>query len=135
MTVLVGYTRTPEGEAALERAIAEARLRDTRLVLVHSRKSGDDRDVDEIVMYTERLEEIDRRLEKGDVAHTIQDFIRGNEAAEDIVDTAAEEDAELIVIGHRPRSRTGKYLLGSTLQDVIMDAHCPVMTVAATPES
>jgi len=133
MSVLVGYTRTPEGEAALERAIAEAKLRDSRLTVVHSRKSGEDREVDEIVMYTERLEQIDKQLEESGVPHTIHDFIRGNEAAEDIIDTAAEEGVELIVIGHRPRSRTGKYLMGSTLQDVIMDAPCPVMTVPAQP--
>ena len=129
MPVLVGYTRTPEGEAALERAIIEAGLRDTQLIVVHSRKTGEDREVDEIVMYTEHLEEIDKRLEKSGVPHVIHDYIRGKEVAEDIIDTAVEAGAELIVIGHRPRSRTGKYLLGSTLQDVIMDSPCAVMTV------
>lgn len=129
MSVVVGYTRTSEGEAALARATIEARLRDTQLIVVHSRKTGEDREVEEIVMYTERLEEIDRNLDESGVPHVIHDYIRGKEVAEDIIDTAVEADAELIVIGHRPRSRTGKYLLGSILQDVIMDSPCAVMTV------
>jgi nucleotide-binding universal stress UspA family protein len=134
MPVVVGYTRTSEGEAALERSIAEATLRDTELIVVHSRKTGEDREVDEIVMYTERLEAIDELLNEAGVAHVVHDYIRGKEVAEDIIDTAVEANAELIVIGHRPRSRTGKYLLGSVLQDVIMDSPCPVMTVPGAAE-
>jgi len=129
MTVIVGYARTPEGEEALERAIAEARLRDARLVVVHSRKTGEDREVAEIVMYTGRLEEIGNRLEAEGVSHAIRDFIQGREPAEDIIDTAVEEGAELIVIGVRSRSKTGKFLFGSTAQDVILDAPCPVLSV------
>jgi nucleotide-binding universal stress UspA family protein len=131
VTVLVGYTRTPEGEAALERAVAEAKLREARLVIVHSRRTGEDRDAAEIVMYTELLEEIGSRLDGEGVSHTIHDFIQDRSPAEDILDTATEEGAELIVVGLRPRSKTGKYLFGSTAQDVILDAPCPVLSVRA----
>lgn len=129
MTVLVGYTFTPEGDAALEHAIAEARLRNTQLIVVHSRKTGEDHEAAEIVMYTERLEEIAQRLKAEGIDHTIHDFIRGNEPEEDIIGTAVDEAAEIIVIGLRARSKTGKYLFGSTAQDIILDAPCPVMSV------
>ncbi|MGI9647334.1 MAG: universal stress protein [Acidimicrobiia bacterium] len=135
MPVIIGYSRTPEGEAALERAIIEAGLREAQLIVVHSRKTGEDREVDEIVMYTQRLEQIDKRLEESGVPHVIHDYIRGKEVAEDIIETAVEAEADLIVIGHRPRSRTGKFLLGSTLQDVIMDSPCAVMTVPDRAET
>ena len=135
MTVLVGYTRTTEGEAALERGVAEAKLRDEPLVVVHSRKSGEDKDVAEIVMYTEHLEEVSQRLTEDGVTHTIRDLIHGNDPAEDIVSTAVKEGAELVVVGLRPRSKTGKYLLGSTTQDVILGAPCPVLSVRAPGSS
>lgn len=129
MTVLVGYTYTAEGDAALEQAIAEARLRDTQLIVVHSRKTGEEHEAAEIVMYTERLEEIAQRLEADGIAHIIHDFILGNEPEEDVINTAVSEDADLIVIGLRSRSKTGKYLFGSTAQDIILGAPCPVMSV------
>ena len=40
MTIVVGYVPKPEGEAALERAVAEAQLRSEDLVVVNS-TSGD----------------------------------------------------------------------------------------------
>ena len=49
--------------------------------------------------------------------------------AEQIVDTAAEVGAELIVLGTRKRTPVGKFLLGSTIQKVILDAECPVLCV------
>ncbi len=38
MTIVVGYVPTPEGEAALTQAIAEARKTDTTLLVINSSK-------------------------------------------------------------------------------------------------
>ena len=43
-TVVVGYVPKPEGEAALRTAIAEAKLRGTKLVVVNSHRGGSDFD-------------------------------------------------------------------------------------------
>ena len=40
MTVLVGYVPTPEGEAAFNAALSEARRRGERLVVLNSPRSG-----------------------------------------------------------------------------------------------
>ncbi len=50
-------------------------------------------------------------------------------AAEDIVRYAAENDIEEIVIGLHRRSNIGKLLFSSTSREVLLRAHCPVLTV------
>lgn len=131
MTIVVGYVNTPEGEAALDRAVAEAELRNARLEVVHSRKEGDQRDVEDIQLYDELLAGIGTRLEEAGIEHGIHDFIRGNTPAEDLVDSAEELAADLVVMGLRHRTRTGKYLLGSTSQDVLLHVKCAVLCVKA----
>ena len=44
---------------------------------------------------------------------------------------AAEVGAQLVVLGTRKRTPVGKFLLGSTVQKVIIDAVCPVLCVKA----
>jgi len=131
MTIVVGYVNTPEGEAALERAIEEADLRNARLEVVHSRKEGDQRDTADIQLYNELLAGIGTRLQEAGIEHGIHDFIRGNTPAEDLIDSAEKFEAELVVIGIRYRTRTGKYLLGSTAQDLLLQVNCPVLAVKA----
>jgi nucleotide-binding universal stress UspA family protein len=124
MTIVVGYVPKPEGEAALDKAIEEARLRDTELVVVHSHRArGDDEEPD--------LTSVRERLEASGVAHEVRQLVRGFEAAEDLVSVAESHDAELIVIGLRRRTPVGKLILGSNAQRVLLDAHCPVLAVKA----
>ncbi len=123
-TVVVGYVPKPEGEAALDKAIEEARLRGSELVVVHS--------------YRDRLGESEpdlsaarAKLEASGVAYDLRQLVRGFEAAEDLVSVAESNDAELIVIGLRRRTPVGKLILGSNAQRVLLDAHCPVLAVKA----
>lgn len=134
MDIVVGFIRTKPGRAALERAIAEARLRKARLVVVHSAKGGPSEDVEEVVAYREELEEIEERLRGEGVDHEVKELIRGNSPADDLVEVAREADAEMIVIGIRRRSPVGKMILGSNAQEILLDADCPVLAVKATED-
>ncbi|WP_267643448.1 universal stress protein [Haloarchaeobius amylolyticus] len=57
--------------------------------------------------------------------------IRGavGEYGHEIVDLAEEETADLVVVGGRKRSPTGKAVFGSTAQEVMLNAPCPVTFV------
>jgi nucleotide-binding universal stress UspA family protein len=131
LKILVGYLKSPEGHAALDAAIAEARLRDAELVVVHSMRGGTRDEAAEAVSYREEMEAIDQRLAGEGVRHRSRELVLGQSPAEDLLQVAKEEDAGLIVIGLRRRSPVGKLLLGSNAQDILLQAECPVLAVKA----
>lgn len=131
MHVLVGYLRSAEGQAALDAAIAETRLRDGRLTVVHSMKGGTRDEAQEAVAYRDEFGALEQRLADEGIAHSIRELVRGNSPSEDLVEFATEEDVDLIVIGVRRRSAVGKLVLGSNAQDILLRAECPVLAVKA----
>ena len=60
-------------------------------------------------------------------------LVRSGVADAEIVNTAAEEQADLIVIGTHGFSGLKHLLLGSTAERVVRDAPCPVLTVRHHP--
>jgi nucleotide-binding universal stress UspA family protein len=129
-TIVVGFIRTPEGEAAVAAAVEESRRRGGRLVVVHSARGGD-QDASAVMADRDALEKVEADLRGSGVEVVIRDFARGNDPAEDLVDVAGAEQAALIVIGLRRRSPVGKLLLGSNAQQILLTADCPVLAVKA----
>ncbi len=131
-TVVVGYVDKPEGEAALQRGIEEAKLRGSKLVVVSSHRGGDGFDGDAERSSEESLSKVNALLDGAGVEHDVRHMVRGYEPAEDLISIAEANDADLIVIGLRRRSPVGKLILGSNAQRVLLDAHCPVLAVKAS---
>ncbi len=131
MKIILGYVDTPQGHAALEAAIAEANLRKAELVVVHSEHGGERQHDERIYAAEDAMKKVHERLKNEDLEHTEHHFIRGQSPSEDLVQAAHDFGADLIVIGLRRRSATGKYLLGSNAQEILMDAPCPVLCVKA----
>lgn len=127
MRIIAGFLHSPEGAAALERAIEEARLRDAELVVVHNMKD----DIDALEQYEDDLAEMERRLGEEGIEYQVRGLVRGNSPAEDLLLVADEEDADLIVIGVRRRSPVGKLVLGSNAQEILLRSDCPVLAVKA----
>jgi nucleotide-binding universal stress UspA family protein len=132
MKIVVGFIKTPEGEAALKAAIDEAKLRDGELVVVHSMMGGDHEGASEVIAYREELDEVEARLDKEGIAHSVHEYVRGLSPSQDLIKATDDEDADLIVIGLRKRSAVGKLLLGSNAQEILLGAHCPVLAVKAS---
>jgi nucleotide-binding universal stress UspA family protein len=129
--IVVGYVAKPEGDAALARAIDEAKLRDAKVVAVISHRGGVGTDDDHMAAETEDRRRLQATLVESGVAFEVRGLVRGNEPAEDVIAVAAENGADLIVIGLRRRSPVGKLLLGSNAQRILLDADCPVLAVKA----
>lgn len=131
MKIVVGYLQSPEGEAALDRAIDEARLRNARLLVVHSMRGGTRDEAEQAIRYREELERVEQRLAAEGIDHEVRELVLGNSPSEDLLAFCEQEGADLIVIGIRRRSPVGKLVLGSNAQDILLRAECPVLAVKA----
>jgi nucleotide-binding universal stress UspA family protein len=127
--VVVGYVAKPEGEAAVEQGIAEARLRNATLIVVNSHRGGREFDDDTSVQSDRDLRALEAKLQESGLTYEVRQLVRGFEPAEDLIGIAESSDAELIVIGLRRRTPVGKLILGSNAQRILLDAHCPVLAV------
>lgn len=134
-TVVVGYVAKPEGDAALSRAIEEAKLRGSKLVVVNSHRGGDEFDGEQSRKADKAIGKVQKRLIDSGVQHEVRQMVRGFEPAEDLISIAEANDAELIVIGLRRRSPVGKLILGSNAQRILLDAPCPVLAVKGDAEA
>lgn len=124
--IVVGYSADEFGQAAVEHAVAEARLRDTGLLVINA-TSGESY--------------VDTRFAGSSEVHAMEEHLRASGVEFELqrpvgVDTVAEllkamdrPDAELLVIGIRHRSPVGKLLLGSVSQQLLLECAKPVLAV------
>lgn len=129
-TVVVGFVPKPEGEAALLAAMAQVQRDGGRLVVANTHRQGES-DPEWIARTEAELAAARERLEAAGLDYVIQlgETDAEVDAADELVQTARDEHADLIVIGIRRRTATGKLILGSQAQRILLDAPCPVLAV------
>lgn len=114
MSILVGRTGSPEGQAAVAYAVEEARRRGEDLIVFEldgGEGTAGGPTLDGIVVTYRRPD------------------ARGRDAAGDLLDVAEELNASAIVVGIKHRSSVGKFLLGSNAQEILLGAAVPVIAV------
>lgn len=130
--ILVAATSDPEGRAAVRRAVQEARLQPAEVLLLdYVRVSAS---IDPLLRRQEseaHLAEQRALLEGVGCSVRTEQRMGTDTIAAELLDLAADEGVDLIVIGIRRRSRVGKAMLGSAAQDVLLGARCPVLAVKA----
>lgn len=131
MPIVVGFVPSPEGRAALERAIEEARLRGRRLVVLNA--SRGDALVDSRYASTADWDAVKAQLDASRVDHEVAQAVEARDPADQLLRVAQQTNAELIVIGLRRRTPVGKLIMGSSAQTVLLEADCPVLAVKAAP--
>ncbi|GAA3835230.1 MULTISPECIES: universal stress protein [Brevibacterium] len=130
MTILVGYSPSPEGKAAVAFGIEQARAFDDTLIVLNA-GIGETPDERGVATNTD-MDELKETLRASEVSHEILQFLRGNDPVEELLALAeATEDTRMIVIGSRRRSPVGKLIMGSTAQRIILEADVPVVSVKA----
>jgi nucleotide-binding universal stress UspA family protein len=125
MNIVVGYVPTPEGLAAVDYAIGQAQQGDATLVIVNSGVRGYDSDPS--YARSDDWDALEKRLTSLGIAHEMRQAAQALSPAEEILEAAV--GADLIVIGLRRRTPVGKLFLGSSSQQVILEADCPVVAV------
>ena len=115
----------------MERAVTEARRNQSLLVVINS--SRGDATVDKRYVQGDGITTIEERLGKEGIEHLILQPVRGNDAANEVLEAAEEYRADLIVIGLRKRTPVGKLIMGSTAQQILLEADCPILAVKAAP--
>lgn len=134
VTFVVGFIDTPEGWAAVRYATSEAKSRGARLIIVNSMRGGRHDEQEDYAEIRDAVADLGKRLDDEGVDHEVVEYVRGNPPARDLIEASERFDADLIVIGIRRRSATGKALLGSNALDILHDAEVPVVCVKASPE-
>ena len=129
MKIVVGYIPSAEGLAALEYAIEQTALASSRLIVINTGHHGNY--ADPSFADPRDLDALTAQLAAKGIDHEVRQPVEGRSAAEEILDAATSTGADLIVIGLRRRSPVGKLITGSTAQQVLLDAECPVVAVKA----
>lgn len=137
MTIAVALDDSAEGRAALMHAAQEARFAHTALAVLHV-LDGNASPGHAQLTGDQQAEAVRRRVEQTLVdagesgldwaVHTATDE-EGRAAA--LVSLTEQVGAELLVVGSRRRTPIGKFLLGSTVQRVVLDSPVPVLVVKA----
>ena len=129
MKILVGYKGTNVGKDLMDIAVKHAKAFDGEILIVTSMIGGEKTERTDLIEAEKNLAQAKAYFDDFGVKNQTHLLVRGFEAGEDIVKFAKEKDIDEIIIGVRSRSKVGKLIFGSTAQVVILDAHCPVLTV------
>jgi nucleotide-binding universal stress UspA family protein len=124
--IVVGYTADRFGNAALDHAIAEAKLRDTNLLVINSTKG--DALADPAFAQEGEVHDVEARLNNCGVEFELTQPV-GVDTVDELLKAMDRADAELLVIGIRHRSPVGKLLLGSVSQQLLLECPKPVLAV------
>ncbi|MFC0675987.1 universal stress protein [Brachybacterium hainanense] len=127
MSIVVGYAPSAQGSAALRAGIREARSLGEHLVVAayayHDPEQG------RVLPTQEQVLAEAAQLSSGDLPPVRVLFSTCEDVGEFLLETTQQEEASLLVIGLRRKSRIGKLNLGGAARRVLLGARCPVLTV------
>ena len=140
----VGPNDADRYERLAEETIDIGAAADARVVLVHVftdeeyRESLDALEIDmsaeeatpgDVARRHTTTRELGKMLDEAGMVYEVRGSV--GEHGTEIVRTARDVDADLVIVGGRKRSPAGKAVFGSTAQEVMREAPCPVTFVRA----
>ncbi|MCP4369631.1 MAG: universal stress protein [Deltaproteobacteria bacterium] len=129
MRILVGYDGSNSGKEALDLAKNHAIAFKGEIDVITSMFKGTEKEREDMEQAKRGLEYAEALFKENNIPCKSHLLIRGLTSGEDLVEFAKENRIDEIIVGVKRRSKVGKLLMGSTAQYVILNAHCPVVTV------
>ncbi|MCK9274221.1 MAG: universal stress protein [Syntrophales bacterium] len=129
MKIIVGYEGSRMSHMALDLAKKHAKAFGAEVTVITSLEGGRADKIEDIEAAKNGLEYAEELLKREGIESKSHLLIHGLSPGEDIVDFAKEQNADEIIVGVKMKSKVGKFLLGSNAQYVILNAHCPVVTI------
>ena len=121
--VILLYVEKLEGSSLMDDMLGEAELSTLREELEGTEfKKALDMKADKILRYYKNV------LQSSPPAPEVRTVIRSGHPAEEIINSAKEEGADLIIIGTRGK-RVGRLFIGSVSREVVNNASVSVMVV------
>jgi len=128
MKILIAYDKNVSTSKVMDEALMRAKKLEAHVYLARTCASDTKRQT--IKQLELQLEEVGKEVfEENGIECETHVLIRGLTPGEDIVGYAKEKQVDEIIIGIKKRSKVGKLVFGSTAQYIILEAHCPVLSV------
>ena len=129
MKILVGYDRSAVAKDALDLAKKHAKAFNAKVYLLTSLIRSHELQLEDIQKSERELENLRTQFTAEGISCETHAIVSANSPGEDVVQFAADNEIDEIVIGVRRRSKVGKLLFGSNAQYIILQAECPVVAV------
>lgn len=124
--IVVGYSADRFGAAAVEHGIAEAKLRDSSLLVINATEG--ESYVDPRFAGSGQIVDLETHLADSGVPFEIRQSV-GVDPVRELLAAMDRPAATLLVIGIRHRNPVGKLLLGRISQKLILECPKPVLAV------
>jgi len=129
MKIVVGYDGSNAAKNALNLAKAHAKAFRAKVYVLTSMVKGSEKQLQEIRNTEHELEYIKNQFEEENIPCEVHLLIRGLTPGDDLVQFAKENGIDEIIVGIEKKSKVGKFVFGSNAQYIILEAHCPVVSV------
>jgi len=129
MKILVGYDGSRVAEDTLKLAREHARVFKADIHLLTSLQQGPELQKEDIEEAESRLDQLKLNLDLDKITCETHASVTYLTPAEDLILFAKNNEIDCIFIGIQKKSKVGKLVFGSTAQQVILEAPCPVVTV------
>ena len=129
MTILVALSPSERRTRIMDFAVEEAKLRGKKLVIVHSLYGGDKTSEEEIEQGENLLKWAEEKAKDAGLEVETHLLVRGKDPADDILDFMKEKKPDMVVVGVKKRSPTGKLIFGSVPQKIILNSEVPVVSI------
>lgn len=127
MKILVSYDKNLRTTGVME--LAARRAKDSNGYVYLVKTCAADAPQERIDEIEKKLNFIQEYLKEQGVDSEVHVLIRGLAPGDDIVRFARDKKIDEIIFGMKKESKVGKLVFGSTVQYIILEAHCPVTTI------